>query len=85
MIMIYGNKVLTQRLFKTMREVFPHPLPPVFETSLNSWGSTYSQGNSLKTSWAPCKYAEESNLSRDGANMISCKDSQLCSSICPAL
>ncbi len=30
-------------------------VPPLSETSFNSWGSTYSQGSSLKMSWAPWK------------------------------
>ncbi len=40
-------------LHVTIKKQEKQEVPPLSETSFNSWGSTYSQGSSLKMSWAP--------------------------------
>ena len=65
------HKLLKTKIHKSLSP--PTSLPPFWETSFNSCGSTYSQGNSLKISWAPCKQCMSENLkiNQKRANMFS--------------
>lgn len=76
MVIKYYNTETVKNSKRYIQSI-PSPLPPFWETSFNSCGSTYSQGNSLKISWAPCKECMSKNLkiNRKEANMFSCKDS----------
>ena len=92
MVIKYYNTETVKNSKRYIHSPSPPSLPPFWETSFNSCGSTYSQGNSLKISWAPCKQCMSQNLkiNQKRANTFSCKVSnsfspQFYSSTCPAL